>query len=69
MTFCRHTLLRHHCLGRLAFAYHITACIYIRTIGLLISRVYAFSGNKKAYLIVLLSFGLVRRYLYFPVHR
>lgn len=26
--------------------------------GLLISRVYAFSGNKKAYLIVLLSFGL-----------
>ncbi|KIK40488.1 hypothetical protein CY34DRAFT_13699 [Suillus luteus UH-Slu-Lm8-n1] len=26
--------------------------------GLLITRVYAFSGNKKAYLIVLLSFGL-----------
>lgn len=26
--------------------------------GLLISRVYAFSGNKSAYLIVLLSFGL-----------
>ncbi|KAG1727480.1 uncharacterized protein EDB91DRAFT_1315997 [Suillus paluster] len=26
--------------------------------GLLIARVYAFSGNKKAYLIVLLSFGL-----------
>ncbi|KAG1781203.1 hypothetical protein EV702DRAFT_1193385 [Suillus placidus] len=27
--------------------------------GLLIARVYAFSGNKKAYLIILLSFGLV----------
>ncbi|KAG2358404.1 hypothetical protein BDR07DRAFT_284361 [Suillus spraguei] len=27
--------------------------------GLLICRVYAFSGNKKAYLIILLSFGLV----------
>ncbi|KAG2346545.1 hypothetical protein BDR05DRAFT_1057643 [Suillus weaverae] len=27
--------------------------------GLLISRVYAFSGNKRAYLIILLSFGLV----------
>ncbi|KAG1764506.1 hypothetical protein EV702DRAFT_1283286 [Suillus placidus] len=26
--------------------------------GLLISRVYAFSGNKRAYLIILLSFGL-----------
>ncbi|KAG0695077.1 hypothetical protein DFH29DRAFT_956903 [Suillus ampliporus] len=26
--------------------------------GLLIARVYAFSGNKKAYLIILLSFGL-----------
>ncbi|KAG2065270.1 hypothetical protein BDR04DRAFT_1234618 [Suillus decipiens] len=32
---------------------------FIASEGLLICRVYAFSGNKRAYLIILLSFGLV----------